>query len=220
MLAKLPQSETLSDRAYRELKRAIIQGDFLPGDPLPEESIAGMLGISRTPLRKAITRLAYEGLVELETGKKAKVAEYSQMDLDHTLQLRQLLEPFNAQQIASYMTDDWLDKLDELIQEQKEAIDQNDMYQFIESDSRFHIMLAEMNSNHKLKEFIEQLNTHFYRNYLILSGTLEEYAAIAFSEHLPIIEALRHRQPGAAGEAMKIHIQNIEARLKQVAKEV
>ncbi|WP_134701210.1 GntR family transcriptional regulator [Ammoniphilus sp. YIM 78166] len=219
MLTKLQQTETLSDRAYRELKRAIIQGEFLPGDPLPEESVASMLGISRTPLRKAITRLAYDGLIVLETGKKARVAEYSLVDLDHFLQLRQLLEPFNAQQIASYITDEELDELEQLIQVQKEAIEQHDMYQFIESDSQFHIMLAEINHNHKLKEFIEQLNTSFYRNYLILSGTLEEYAAIAFSEHLPIIEALRHRQPEQAGEAMKTHIQNIEARLKTVAQE-
>ncbi|MGE5700967.1 MAG: GntR family transcriptional regulator [Clostridia bacterium] len=105
MLNKLPQAETLAERAYKEMKKAILSGQFMPGDPLPEESIAAMLGISRTPLRKAITQLAFDGLVEMETGKIARVASFSDQDLEHFIRLRGVLEAFAAEQAVPFVTD-------------------------------------------------------------------------------------------------------------------
>jgi DNA-binding GntR family transcriptional regulator len=214
MLNKLTQPATLADRAYREIKQAILKSLFLPGDPLPEETIASMLGISRTPLRKAITRLAYEGLVELETGKIARVARYTEQDLVNFLKLREVLEVFSAEQAVPFVTDAFLSALEESVHEQRAAMENADFYSYIELDSQFHVMIAEITQNQKLKEFIEQINTHLHR-YLILSGTLEDSVPEALQEHEEIIQALKDRDVSRAGAAMRRHIKNVERRAKK-----
>jgi DNA-binding GntR family transcriptional regulator len=213
MLKKLSQPETLADRAYREIKKAILMSRFLPGDPLPEESIAAMLGISRTPLRKAISRLAYEGLIELETGKIARVASYSEQDLVNFIRLREVLEAFSAEQAVPFVTDEFLSALEETVREQQKAIEGEDYYSYIVWDAKFHILIAEVTQNQKLKEFIEQINNHLHR-YLILSRTLENSASEALKEHQEIIGALKEGDVSKAGAAMRKHIQNVERRAK------
>lgn len=213
MLNKLKQPETLADRAYREIKKAILQSKFLPGDPLPEESVAIMLGISRTPLRKAITRLAYEGLVELETGKIARVASFTEQDLVHFIQLREVLEAFSAEQAVPFVTDEFLSALEQTVHEQKEAIESGDYYSYIELDGAFHLLIAEVTQNPKLKEFIEQIISQLQR-YLVLSKTIENSASQALQEHEEIIKALKARDLSKAGAAMRQHIRNVESRTK------
>lgn len=214
MLNKLTQSVTLADRAYKEMKQAILKGEFKPGDPLPEETIASMLGISRTPLRKAITRLAFEGLVDLESGKIARVASYTEQDLVNFIKLRAVLEVFSSEQAVPFVTDSHLSMLEELVREQRAAFENNDFYSYIELDAKFHVMIAEITQNQKLKEFIEQINNQLHR-YLILSGTLENSAMKALQEHEEIIEAFRARDVSNAGATMRRHIQNVEKRAKK-----
>ncbi|UZJ80543.1 GntR family transcriptional regulator [Fictibacillus sp. KU28468] len=215
MLKKLTQSETLAEQAYREIKQAIIEGRFSPGEHLPEEAIASMLGISRTPLKKAIEKLSYEGLVDLRSGKIARVAEYTPNDIENFLQLRVLLEPFNVEQIVRIpISEEKMSELVELVEEQKKAIEDNDLYQFIQLDAEFHLSLAKLNSNQKLQQFIEQLNNNLHRRYLILSKTLEYGSKTAYEEHVSILKALQKGNPEEAGRAMKTHIQNVENRIR------
>ncbi len=60
------RQESLADRAYSELKQAILGGQLPPGAPLGEVELADALGVSRTPVREALRQLAAEGLVELD----------------------------------------------------------------------------------------------------------------------------------------------------------
>lgn len=213
MLNKLPQNETLADRAYKEMKKAILQGMFMPGDPLPEESIASMLGISRTPLRKAINQLAFDGLVELETGKMARVANFTEQDLEHFIRLREVLEVFAAEQAVPFVTDDFLQALEQTRIGQIEAIERKDYYTYIELDSQFHVLIAEVTQNPKLKDFVEQISNQLLR-FLVLSRTIEESVEQALVEHEQIIQALASRDVVQAGAAMRNHIQSVERRTK------
>jgi DNA-binding GntR family transcriptional regulator len=219
MLKKISQPETLADRAYREIKQAIIQSRFLPGDPLPEETIASMLGISRTPLRNAIARLAYDGLVELETGKIARVAMVSQKDCEDFLKLRKVLEVFSVTEAVPFVTADFIKNLEEMMAEQKTALEKKDFYSYIELDFQFHVAIAQISQNQKLHDFIQQINNQLHR-YLILSGTLEDSAYQANLEHLEIIEALKEKDAAKAAEAMKKHIENVEKRANMMKEEL
>lgn len=217
MLEKLAQPETLADRAYREIKQAIIQGDFLPGDLLPEETIASQLGVSRTPLRKAISRLEYEGLVELERGKVARVAVYTQQDLDNFFSLRELLEIFAIENAVLYATEDVVKELEDLMIEQKKAIDEMNWYDYILIDCQFHVSIAKITGNSKLMEFVEQINNHLHR-YLILSRTLEQSANNAYLEHLEIIQAFKEKSVEKASDIMKKHVKNVKKRAENQEK--
>lgn len=219
MLRNISHSETLADRAYREIKQAIIQSKFLPGEPLPEETIASMLGISRTPLRNAITRLAHDGLVEIEKGKIARVAVITQKDCEDFLKLRKVLEVFSAREAVPYVTDDFIKTLEEMMVEQKKAIADKDFYRYIELDVLFHEAIAQHSQNQKLLTFIQQINNQLHR-YLILSGTLEDSVDEANLEHVEIIEAFKIRDAVKAGETMQKHIENVEKRMKKIKGEL
>ena len=210
-MEKIVQSESLEDRAYNEIKKAIIRGDFNPGDPLPEETVASLLGISRTPIRKAIARLAYDGLLSQEKGKMARVSVISGQDFQHYIKLRKVLEVFAAEEAATLVTDKTISLLEVLMQSQKKAIEDNDMYMYIDLDSQFHLKIAEISGNNKLQDFIEQINNQLTR-YLVLSGKLSESVEKAYEEHLKIIEALKERDAQKAGEAIYLHINNVERR--------
>ena len=75
-----------------ELRRAIIAGDFLPGQPLRQNALADRFGVSRVPVREAFKVLESEGQVVYEPHRGHKVASLSLTDLLEVYRLRQLLE--------------------------------------------------------------------------------------------------------------------------------
>src|SRR5215470_17870915 len=70
----------VTDWVYEELKSAIVDLRLSPGDPLREATLAEQLGVSKTPIREALTRLEQEGLVETTSFKGAVVSGYSRPD--------------------------------------------------------------------------------------------------------------------------------------------
>ena len=75
------QIETVADRVYDEVRRRIIEGELERGTKLRQEALADALGVSRTPLREALRRLAAEGLVEFHPNRGATVPTLSAEDV-------------------------------------------------------------------------------------------------------------------------------------------
>ena len=67
----------MREEAYRELRRLIVDGQLEPGEKVRDREIAGWLGVSRMPVREAITRLADEGLVEMAANRFTRVRPLS-----------------------------------------------------------------------------------------------------------------------------------------------
>jgi DNA-binding GntR family transcriptional regulator len=84
---------TSADRALAALRELILDGDLRPGTRLGEVELADRLGVSRTPVREALTRLAAEGLVEIAPNRGARVATWTVAELEGVFDLRASLEP-------------------------------------------------------------------------------------------------------------------------------
>ena len=84
--------ETLSERAYQQIKAALCKGEIAAGDILSESRLAAELGISRTPIREALRILASEGWVEIRRGIGAYVKSPSSKDIEDLYEVRCLLE--------------------------------------------------------------------------------------------------------------------------------
>jgi DNA-binding GntR family transcriptional regulator len=78
----------VTDWVYEEIKAAIVDLRLAPGHPLREAALAAQLGVSKTPIREALTRLEQEGLVETMSFKGAVVTGYSRQDLSATSELK------------------------------------------------------------------------------------------------------------------------------------
>lgn len=84
---------TASARVVEHLRELILDGSMLPGSRLAEVDLAARLGVSRTPVREALTRLAAEGLVDLTPNRGARVSTWTREELEAVFDLRSALEP-------------------------------------------------------------------------------------------------------------------------------
>ncbi|MBU8880415.1 GntR family transcriptional regulator [Bacillus sp. FJAT-29790] len=211
-MKKITQNVSLADQAYNLLKKAIISAELAPEEELPEEKLASDLGISRTPLREALTRLAMEGLIVLQKGRPATVATFTKEDSLEYMELRRVLEIYNIEKITPSVDKELINDLRRNLAKQLDAISNKNYYEFIQFDREFHLILASRNGNRKFQEMIQQMNTGINRAFLILSSTLQVSAAEAYKEHVKLIEALETKNVSLAKEQMLEHIQNIEKR--------
>lgn len=106
-----------SDVVYETLRSQILSGERVPGSHVPEESLTEALGVSRTPVRAALQRLADEGLVEVRARRGAFVAEFTRADVDEVFELRGLLERRAAVRAATHRTAEQVAGLGRLVDE-------------------------------------------------------------------------------------------------------
>ena len=89
----MTRSLTSAERVADSLRDRIVHGDLAAGSRLGEAELAGELGVSRTPVREALSRLAAEGLVEIVPNRGARVATWTAAELEGVFDLRSTLEP-------------------------------------------------------------------------------------------------------------------------------
>jgi len=205
-------NKSLADLAYETLKNAIIYGKLAEGELLPEAKLAAELGISRTPLRDALARLAMEGLIEHELGKPSKVSGFSKTLSLQFMEIRRLLEVYNIEKIITKIDDKFIRLLEENLVRQKQAIENNEYNKFIDQDREFHLLLASLNHNSELRKIIHRVNTGTNRAFIILSKTVPQSAKAAYEEHKAIVAALKARDVVESKNKMLLHMQNVEHR--------
>ncbi len=89
----MPTSVTSSERVATRVREMILDGRLAPGARLGEVDLAGHLGVSRTPVREALSRLGAEGLVEHVANRGARVATWTVAEVESVFELRSALEP-------------------------------------------------------------------------------------------------------------------------------
>jgi DNA-binding GntR family transcriptional regulator len=94
-----------SDIAYDELRRRILSGEYEPGATIGQARFAAEIGLSTTPLREALRRLATEGLVDLGAHKDARVVRLSPEDGLTLYEVRQAVDPVACRLAAERRTD-------------------------------------------------------------------------------------------------------------------
>lgn len=218
-MRKIPKSTRLSDQAYEILKESILLGELRAGDSLPEEKYSKQLGISRTPFRDTLARLASEGLIIQRSGAPAIVATFTkEMSLEH-MELRNLLEVYNMEKMIMKMDEPLIEKLKVNLKSQKEAIDNNRYAEFMRYDKDFHLLLTLPNTNSEFKKMIEKLNADLSRAFLILSKTVPQSAADAYDEHCEIIKAIEKQDAVLSRNKMMVHLNNVEKRFLEYYQE-
>jgi DNA-binding GntR family transcriptional regulator len=100
-----------AEQAAQALRDEILSGAIASGARLGEAELAGRLRVSRTPIREALTRLAAEGLVELQPNRGARVATWSTAELREIFELRLRLEPYAVRQAVPKLAPEQLDEL-------------------------------------------------------------------------------------------------------------
>jgi DNA-binding GntR family transcriptional regulator len=147
--------QSVVDQVYRAVRGAIVAGELPRGARLRQAQLASQLGVSRTPLREALRRLATEGLVVLEANRGATVATHDLADMRDAWLARLALEPGAAQLAAERGTAAALGDMMRAIAAQRTHADDPD--RSFEANREFHLALVAAAGNPHLTRFAEML---------------------------------------------------------------
>ncbi len=194
-----------ADAAYSALKKAILTGALEPGTLIEKAELCEKLGVSRYPVSAAVSRLAYDQLVDVAPQHGSFVSKISVHDVRERLFIRSALEGEIAAEAARRMTD--LDKaaLAANLADAEAAVEADDRAAFYAADVAFHQILTTRLSMARAGEVLDGLRVHLERVRRILMtppGRIRDVVA----EHRAIVEAIAAGDPEAARDAMKRHL--------------
>ena len=136
------------------LKEMIHEADLKPGQPLVQENIAKMFGVSRVPVRDALQILINMGIAVNVPRRGVIVRPLSRKLLDELFEIRKVLEGAAIQKSVRQVTPELLDSLGELIRKQSEALKAGDVKQNEKLDDEFHRSLYRAIDNDAMNEMI------------------------------------------------------------------
>src|SRR5215475_290701 len=198
----------VTDWVYEELKSAIVDLRLSPGDPLREATLAEQLGVSKTPIREALTRLEQEGLVETTSFKGAVVTGYSRQDLIEIYELRELLENAAARAAAESMAEADRSRLGRVARESRKLRKGTDPAGLAALISEFDDVLFDQIRNSRIRALIENLRAHLAR-IGHLTAEIPGRIGASVDEHEKILEAIAARDPDLAERRMSQHIRSV-----------
>lgn len=217
------QSARLYEQIVEQIETRILDGDLQPGEQLPaERELAEQFGVSRTAVREAIKTLREKGLVEVLAGRGTFITDRASQAMRHSfgrilrlshgdgagdlVAVRELLEPEIAFLAAQRAGEDHLQAMSKAVEAMDAAMDSPE--QFIEADLDFHLALAEGTGNTLIPFLIDPI-----------VGLLREQRTRIFNvpggpvrgqlHHKRILEAVRNRDPEAARQAMREHLEQV-----------
>ncbi len=194
---------------YRTLRRAILEGALRPSMKLPEDSIGEQLGVSRTLVREAFSRLAIEGLLELKPNRGAFVANPSLEEARDVFEVRNALERQVVANLAGRLTAQQIATLEHHVKLENDS-QGRDGPESIRLAGEFHILLAEMTGNDLLNRYVQEVSS---RCSLILAIYGRPHSSeCAVSEHRQLIEALKSGDTIQAETVMHHHLESVASR--------
>jgi len=205
-LAKRPPPRSREDFVYEALREAILGGSLKPGQTLSQVHIAEQLGVSASPVRTAVSRLAVEGLMVSEPHRSPRVSDLSKESLDEILVIRMHLEELAAQLAIPRLTESHLVKLHSLMQEMKEALDAHENRRYGVLNKEFHLRIYEACQYPLLCDMIRDLwdKSDMCRSRAMFS-LVPGLAEISHAEHLQLLELIEANQTDSAVALLKAH---------------
>jgi DNA-binding GntR family transcriptional regulator len=201
---------TLARTVLREqVKELIIQrildGTYPPGSRVVESQLAGEFGVSQAPVREALRDLEALRFIETAPYKGARVRDVSAEELGEIYPVRAVLEELAGRAAAPRVTDQTLAQLEEELAGMRAAADDGDVHAQLMHDARFHELIIEAAGNQVLLEVWGSLRIEAMTLVSVIKADSDLHAIAA--RHVPLLDALRLRDPELAGKELRDHIE-------------
>lgn len=202
----------LTQRVYEALKAAIINLDLEPGTQLIESDIAARMGVSKSPVRDALQRLAGEGLVARSRAKGLAVRHLMPQEADDIYALREQLEAFAALLAAPRFSPSDHEELRAILARCKGAIDEGDQVSLAALNREFHGFFAKHSGNQTLVQVLAGLNDKV-RMISVLGWRLRPAMQTLCDQHVAIAEAAIAGDSEKAAALTRAHIHEFRVSL-------
>ncbi len=143
------------DQVYTAIRERITSGSLPRGARVHQEDLAEELGVSRTPVREALRRLAAEGLVEMRTNRGARVADIDQVGMRTSYEARAVIEPGAARLAAVRRLEEPLERMRAAVAAQRRSL--RNVGRSFDANREFHLALVAASGNDYLLQFAERL---------------------------------------------------------------
>jgi DNA-binding GntR family transcriptional regulator len=198
----------LQSRAYAELRRLIVSGEFPPGTFLSERQLASQLQMSKTPVHVALERLEAEGFVTISAQQGIVVRGLSVEDILDHYELREAIETYVTGKLAGRLNQNQQAQLRESLRQQEAALSARDVAALMDLDARFHLLLMSFLGNHQITATMEQLRDKIHQVILRVTSVDHNRLHESVEEHAKIVDALVQ---GDAAAASRLAVDHLEA---------
>jgi DNA-binding GntR family transcriptional regulator len=207
---------TALDHAYDMIWQQLIKRERQPGERLQDTELAAQLGLSRTPVRQALHRLAQEDLVRFDARRGFSVRVFTAKDVREIYDVRCALEVLAIRQAAPYLTQEDLQAQLRSLHAARQALhpprNQRAVILHLEADLKLHNMLIHASGNRRLTRILGALRSQ-QALFQYWDTSYPERNEAASHEHERILLALISRDTGEASRAMADHIINARDRV-------
>lgn len=203
----------LNEQAYDHLQKLITDGQLSYHEIYSETKLAKELGISRTPFRDAIHRLAQEGYIDIIPSKGFRLHQITERDVIETFQIRTALETYCTMQIARDVKEKnnanlrpFFKELDWLMENMKEVMENDQgIDEFCEYDFRFHRKIIDYLENEQFSSVFASL---LYRMKRLAKLSLQHEGRMAqtVEEHQAILDAMKNGDTEHIYEITMVHM--------------
>ena len=197
---------SLKEAAYAAIRHRIITCAFKPGEFINEAQVSALLGIGRTPVHQAIDRLMLDGMVTILPRKGVCVKPISVDEILAIIDIRLINEVYCVRLAAEKATPDDIAHLADVLARARQWIDARSTEQLMLLDGEFHSVLARAARNPILGDILGRLHDRSSR-FWFLSLDRPGHHENVQKQHEAILRAIKARNPAAAEEAMRRHIE-------------
>jgi DNA-binding GntR family transcriptional regulator len=206
------QHTPLGDQVYTIIWEQLVSRRLHPGDKISDLRLSEELGVSRTPIREALHRLAQDGIVRTQSRRGFFVTSFSSRDVGEVYDIRTVLEVLALRLALPHLADEELDEAQRLVEESRQQIVdgvEGAEERWLTIDRAFHHMLAQRAGNRRLESLLTSLQTQIgvFQVYGIHSSPLR---LLSIDHHRAILAALKAHDDAAAERAMEHHIQEVK----------
>lgn len=204
-VAPLNQPESLSKMAYNAIRHSILSGDMNTKEIYNEMKLAKTLGISRTPVREALLELSSQGLITFLPRKGVVVNKFTNRDIDEIFEIREAIELATVETICKTVPPGSIDRLQDILDSQRQVVDETQHGEFVELDREFHVALCRLTKNRRIEAIMQNIRDFMHLMGLqavALDGRIDE----VIHEHQLVLDAIRLNRPMEARVLMGIHL--------------
>ena len=208
---KLPERlprETGRDYALRVLKENIVNLEIAPGSQISENELSAALGISRAPIREALSELEKVKIVEIQPQKKTSVLLIDPVLVEEARFMRSTLEDAVIGEVCMQRTEQDLFRLEENLTLQDLAFRSNALDQVMIKDNEFHRYFFEISRKPEIYQLMQTLQIHFDRVRNLTLYTIIDRKIL--EEHKAIFRCIKERDAANARIRLRTHLERVQ----------
>ena len=217
------------ETAYVEMRRRILTLELRGAQKIDEGALVASIGLSRTPVREALHRLAAEGLVEADARGGYRVSSISLRQCRELIEAQHVLVRAVTQLLVERIDDEGLERLSEAVRAVERAAADRDVAAVTRTNAELHILETELTRNSYLLAMAERVYTNLQRLAFLSFGgdqggaarlgDIDEHYDKVHDDHWEYIDALKQRDRERAEEVAVRHVKLFQARLARYLSE-